>query len=118
MYIFIDLDDSPRIIVHKKEEVSELKPINSCKPTKKDDSSNPSAKLPPRPQGLFHLPYKLPPKPNNLVNQVNVSQNNGSNKSIDISQREQSKENLRNIGARILNDMKPVPMTPVPRSRV
>jgi len=39
-----------------------IAPINSCKPTRKDDISLPNAKLPPKPQGLGII-YKLPPKP-------------------------------------------------------
>lgn len=104
--------DSPRIAVHKKDEAPPLAPINSCKPTRKDEISLPNAKLPPKPQGLPS--YKLPPKPNY---HITPSQNNSMvNKSSDIStQREQSKENLRNLGARIVNDVKPIIMTPNPK---
>lgn len=76
-----NIGDSPRIAIHKKEENPSLVQINSVKPTRKDDISLPSAKLPPKPQGLPN--YKLPPKPSYHINQ---SQNNSSvNKSTDIN---------------------------------
>lgn len=43
---------------------------------------------------------------------------NAVNRSSEVSQRQSSKENLRNIGARIVNDCKPVVMTPNPRKDV
>jgi len=70
----------------------------------------PVARLPPKPQGIPSYNYKVPPRPSYLLPQPN----SGSNKSIDIPQRDSSKENLRNIGARIVNDVKPI-MTPDPR---
>lgn len=84
LYIFTYLGDSPRIAVHKKEELPDINPP-SCKPTKKDQISLPNAKLPPRPQGLPI--YKMPPRPNYHV-PVNVS---GINRSIEVSQRDSSK---------------------------
>ena len=93
--------------LHKKDEIA-ITPLNSCKPTKKDDISVPSARLPPRPQGLPL--YKLPPKPSYHI----PYSNNAVNRSSEVSQRDQSKENLRNLGARIVNEVKPV-MTPNPK---
>ena len=87
--------------LHKKDEIA-ITPLNSCKPTKKDDISVPSARLPPRPQGLPL--YKLPPKPSYHI----PYSNNAVNRSSEVSQRDQSKENLRNLGARIVNEVKPV----------
>jgi hypothetical protein len=79
--------------------------MSSCKPTRKDDISLPNAKLPPKPQGLPS--YKLPPRPNYLGTP------NINNKSTDApTQREQSKENLRNLGARIISEVKPIALVP------
>jgi len=99
------LGESPRIAVHKKDESTpNIVPPSSCRPTKKDDASLPNARLPPRPIGLPNCIYKLPPKPSYHLP-------NGNNKSSEASQRDSSKENLKNVGARIVNDVKPV-MTP------
>ena len=63
-------------------------------------------KLPPKPQGnpnnSHNINYKLPPRPMYPGMQ---SPNQGSNKSFDYDtsrQREKSKENLRNLGAQIV----------------
>lgn len=93
--------------MHKKEETPLIPPINSCRPTKKDEISLPNARLPPRPQGLPN--YKLPPRPSYHI----PMNNSGVNRSNDLSQRDSSKENLKNIGARIVNDCKPAVMTPI-----
>jgi hypothetical protein len=93
--------------VHKKED-SNFNAPPSCRPTKKDEASLPNARLPPRPQGLANINYKLPPKPSYHL------PSSGVNRSSEVSARDSSKENLRNIGARIVNDGKPV-MTPNPR---
>jgi hypothetical protein len=95
------LGDSPRIAVHKKNENPSVL-IPPAKVEKKDEVSMPNAR-PPRPPGML---YRLPPKPSYI--HPNPSQL--VNRS-EISQREQSKENLRNIGSRIVNDSKPI-MTP------
>ncbi len=63
-----------------------IPPVNSCKPTRKDDISLPNARLPPRPQGLPLPNYKLPPKPSYHM----PNGNSGVNKSTDV-QRDSSK---------------------------
>lgn len=68
--------------------------------------------MPPKPQGIPS--YKMPPKPMYHIPLAN----NGVNRSNDLSQREKSKENLRNLGAQIVNDGKPIPMTPNPRKNI
>ena len=102
---YIYLGESPRIAVHKKDESTPVAPLNSCRPTKKDDNSLPNAKLPPKPQGLPNYNYKLPPKPSYHL------PNSGVNRSSEVASRDSSKENLKNVGARIVNDVRPV-MTP------
>jgi hypothetical protein len=107
-YDFFYLGESPRIAVHKKDETTpSIAPPSSCKPTRKDEASVPNARLPPRPIGIPNCNYKLPPKPSYHL----PNGNSAVNRSSEVSQRDSSKENLRNIGARIVNDSKPV-MTP------
>ena len=113
LYFYFYLGDSPRIAVHKKEDSYHIPPVNSCKPTKKDDNSLPNARLPPRPQGLPAPNYKMPPKPSYHIPNLN----GGVNRSSEVSSRDASKENLKNIGARIVGDLKPV-MTPNPRKEL
>ncbi len=82
----------------------------SVRPTRKDEvkynpppMNVPQIKLPPKPQGSGtnnNINYKLPPKPvygggsNNVINRSYEQETNRS--------REKSKENLRNIGAQIV----------------
>ena len=101
--------ESPRIAVHKKDE-SHPHPINSCRPIKKDEPSLPNARLPPKPQGIPNYNYKVPPRPSYHL----PNSNSGANRSSEASQRDSSKENLKNIGARIVNNGKPI-MTPMPQ---
>lgn len=68
MYQFVYIGDSPRIAVHKKSQLADIPPINSCKPTKKDEISLPNAKMPPKPQGIPG--YKLPPKPSYHISYI------------------------------------------------
>lgn len=100
--------------MHKKDEMP-IAPSNSCKPTKKDEST-PSARLPPKPQGMTPN-YKLPPRPNHyLPNQPNHQPPPSSNRSAEV--RDSSKENLRNIGARLVSDNKSYNAVPSTPSRV
>jgi len=98
----------PKIAVHKKsDDVSSIQDINSVRGVRKDDPrSNNMMKLPPKPQGnqnnSHNINYKLPPRPMYPGMQA---PNQGSNKSFDYDtsrQREKSKENLRNLGAQIV----------------
>ena len=57
MYLYFYADESPNVVVHKKND----SPIEA-KPVKKEEPK-PAIKLPPKPQGLN---YKLPPKPVNF----------------------------------------------------
>lgn len=63
MLNLIYIDESPKIAVHKKNEVApKIDPPSSSKNLRKDDPSKGGPpKLPPKPQQ--NLNYKLPPKP-------------------------------------------------------
>ena len=93
--------------MHKKDDTSGIQDINSVRGARKDDPRNNNMiKLPPKPQGnpnnSNNINYKLPPRP--MYPGMQPS-NQGSNKSFDYDtsrQREKSKENLRNLGAQIV----------------
>lgn len=96
--------ESPKIAVHKKSD-DQTSNLGSVKGTRKDEKVNmnvpPGMRMPPKPQqqsGNNNINYRLPPKPS-------YNQGGSSNRSYDYDtskSREKSKQNLRNVGAQIV----------------
>jgi hypothetical protein len=85
MLYLINIDESPKIAVHKKNEVVvKVDPPSSTKNLRKDDQNKGvPAKLPPKPQQ--NLNYKLPPKPNSyqVENELNGKKPSYNSKEVE-----------------------------------